>query len=53
VVLIVSGSEQDVALSCDLHANAYVTKPADSGSFIGTIRKINEFFHAVVRPPPA
>jgi CheY-like chemotaxis protein len=53
VVLTVSGAEQDVALSYDLHANAYVTKPADAGSFIATIRKINDFFIAVVRLPPA
>jgi CheY-like chemotaxis protein len=53
VVLTVSGTEQDVALAYDLHANAYVTKPADLGSFVETIRKIDEFFIAVVRLPPA
>jgi CheY-like chemotaxis protein len=53
VVLTVSGAEQDVLCSYDLHANAYVTKPVDLNSFIEAIRKIDEFFITVVRLPPA
>ena len=52
VVLTVSGAEQDVVRSNDLHANAYVTKPVDLGSFLEAIRKIDEFFLSVVRLPP-
>jgi CheY-like chemotaxis protein len=53
VVLTVSGAEEDVVRSYDLHANAYVTKPVDLRSFIEVIRKIDEFFISVVRLPPA
>jgi CheY-like chemotaxis protein len=53
VVLTVSGAEEDVLRSYDLHANAYVTKPIDLGSFLEAIRKIDEFFITVVRLPPA
>jgi CheY-like chemotaxis protein len=53
VVLTISGAEEDVLLSYDLHANAYVTKPVDLDSFLEAIRKIDEFFITVVRLPPA
>jgi CheY-like chemotaxis protein len=53
VMLTVSGAEEDVLRSYDLHANAYVTKPIDLGSFLEAIRKIDEFFISVVRLPPA
>jgi CheY-like chemotaxis protein len=52
VVLTVSGADEDVRRSYDLHANAYVTKPVDLGSFLEAIRKIDEFFLTVVRLPP-
>jgi CheY-like chemotaxis protein len=53
VMSTVSGAEEDVLRSYDLHANAYVTKPIDLGSFLEAIRKIDEFFISVVRLPPA
>jgi CheY-like chemotaxis protein len=53
VMLTVSGAEEDVLRSYDFHANAYVTKPIDLGSFLEAIRKIDEFFISVVRLPPA
>jgi CheY-like chemotaxis protein len=53
VILTVSGAEEDVLRSYDLHANAYVTKPVDLNSFLEAIRKIDEFFITVVRLPPA
>lgn len=53
VMLTVSGAEEDVLRSYDLHANAYVTKPVDLNSFLEAIRKIDEFFITVVRLPPA
>jgi CheY-like chemotaxis protein len=53
VVLTVSGAEEDVLLSYDLHANAYVTKPLDLRGFMEAIRKIDEFFITVVRLPLA
>jgi two-component system, chemotaxis family, response regulator Rcp1 len=53
VMLTVSGAEEDVLRSYDLHANASVTKPVDLGSFLEAIGKIDEFFITVVRLPPA
>jgi CheY-like chemotaxis protein len=51
VVLTTSDSEEDVARSYSLHANAYVTKPVDFDRFIAVVRQIDEFFVSVVRLP--
>jgi CheY-like chemotaxis protein len=51
VVLTASTAEEDVLRSYHLHANAYVTKPVDFEEFTGVIRKIDDFFVAVVRLP--
>jgi CheY-like chemotaxis protein len=51
VVLTTSDSEDDVAKSYSLHANAYVTKPVDFDRFIAAVRQIDEFFVSVVRLP--
>jgi CheY-like chemotaxis protein len=52
VVLTTSDSEADVLKSYKLHANCYITKPVDFDQFIGVVRKIDEFWFAVVRLPP-
>lgn len=51
VVLTTSEAEEDVVRSYSLHANAYVTKPADFDRFIEVVRQIDEFFVEVVRLP--
>lgn len=51
VVLTTSDSEDDIARSYDLHANAYVTKPVDFGGFTQAVRQIDEFFFTIVRLP--
>jgi CheY-like chemotaxis protein len=51
VMLTTSDSEEDVLRSYHLHANAYVTKPVDFEAFTRVIRKIDDFFVAVVRLP--
>jgi CheY-like chemotaxis protein len=51
VVLTASKAEADVVRSYDLHANAFVSKPADLDAFVDAIRKIDEFFVSVVRLP--
>jgi CheY-like chemotaxis protein len=51
VILTTSRSEDDVLRSYSLHANAYVTKPADFEQFMDAIREINNFFVAVVQLP--
>ena len=52
VVLTTSDSEDDIARSYDLHANAYVTKPVDFESFLTAVRQIDDFFLTVARLPP-
>jgi len=51
VVLTTSGAEEDVLLSYQLHANAYVTKPVDFDAFVTAIRQIDDFFITVVARP--
>ena len=51
VVLTTSDSEDDIARSYDLHANAYVTKPVDFSGFTQAVRQIDEFFFTIVRLP--
>jgi CheY-like chemotaxis protein len=53
VVLTGSNAESDIAISYQLHANAYITKPADLTQFADTIRRIDEFFLSVVQLPRA
>ncbi len=51
VVLTTSSSQDDVARSYDLHANAYVTKPVDFDDFSSVVRRIDDFFVAVATLP--
>jgi CheY-like chemotaxis protein len=52
VVLSTSDSEDDIATSYDLQANAFVTKPVDFSSFLSAVRQVDEFFLTVARLPP-
>jgi CheY-like chemotaxis protein len=52
VILTTSAAHEDILRSYQLHANAYVTKPADFERFVHVVRKINEFFVSVVQLPP-
>jgi CheY-like chemotaxis protein len=49
VVLTTSEAEEDVMGSYALHANAYVTKPAEFDRFVEVVRQIERFFGSVVR----
>jgi len=51
IVLSTSASDDDILRSYQLHANAYVTKPSDYDSFVGTIREIDYFFAGVAQLP--
>ncbi|RMD80069.1 MAG: response regulator [Gammaproteobacteria bacterium] len=51
VVLTTSCSEEDVLLSYQLHANCYVTKPADLDQFLETLRSLQGFWLRVARLP--
>ena len=52
VILTTSDSEDDIARSYDLHANAYVTKPVDFESFLNAVRQVDDFFLTVAKLPP-
>lgn len=52
VVLSISKREEDVVLSYNLHANAYITKPIDLQQFLKVVRSIEDFWLTVVRLPP-
>jgi CheY-like chemotaxis protein len=52
VILTTSDSEDDIARSYDLHANAYVTKPVDFDSFLNAVRQVDDFFLTVAKLPP-
>ncbi|SER91441.1 response regulator [Actinokineospora terrae] len=51
VVLTTSAADEDVLSSYSLHANAYVTKPADLDEFLAAVGKVDEFFATTVRLP--
>ena len=51
VVLTTSDSQDDIARSYDLHANAYVTKPVGLESFLTAVRQIDDFFLTVAKLP--
>ncbi|MGD9101656.1 MAG: response regulator [Anaerolineae bacterium] len=52
VVLTTSTAEQDVRKSYGLHANCYVTKPANLDQFVQVIKAIEDFWLTTVRLPP-
>jgi CheY-like chemotaxis protein len=52
VVLSSSGAEQDIANAYSLHANCYLTKPADFGRFKEMIASIESFWFQHVTFPP-
>jgi PAS domain S-box-containing protein len=52
VILTTSSAEEDVLQSYRLHANAYVTKPANVDEFLRAVRIVDEFFGNVAARPP-
>ena len=51
VILTTSSEEKDILTTYDLHANCYITKPADLDCFIEVIRSIEGFWLSVVKLP--
>jgi len=51
IVLTSSASEEDIARSYDLHANAYVQKPVEPAEFIDLGRSFENFWLTFVRLP--
>jgi chemotaxis family two-component system response regulator Rcp1 len=52
VILTTSQAEQDILESYELHANCYVTKPADLAQFMRVIQSIEDFWLTLVKLPP-
>ena len=54
VVLSSSAAEEDIVAAYGLHANCYVTKPADLDRFLAVARGIESFWFSTARlSPPA
>ena len=51
VVLTSSESEEDIAKSYELNANAYLTKPVDFDGFIDIVNRMENFWFKVVKLP--
>jgi CheY-like chemotaxis protein len=51
VVLTTSQAPEDILRSYQLHTNAYLSKPAGFDRFIDAIRKVDEFFLALIQRP--
>ena len=51
VVLTTSTSQEDVQKTYDLHANSYVTKPADLEQFIQVVKSLDDFWFSIVELP--
>jgi CheY-like chemotaxis protein len=51
VVLSASDTEEDVRRSYGLHANCYITKPADRGEFIRAVKSAYDFWLATAKLP--
>lgn len=52
VVLTTSAAEADILRSYDLHANCYVTKPADLEQYMRVIGIMEDFWCGTVKLPP-
>ena len=51
VVLTSSESEEDIAKSYELNANAYLTKPVDFDGFVEIVNRMEDFWFQVVKLP--
>ena len=51
VILTTSKAETDILKSYDSHANAYVTKPVDLDQFTEAVKRIEDFWLAIVKFP--
>jgi CheY-like chemotaxis protein len=51
VVLTVSGAEEDIAKTYQMHANCYIQKPLDLEQFIEVVKSIQNFWVSVVELP--
>ena len=52
VILTVSGAEEDIIKTYNLHANCYITKPVDFDRFLEVVKAIEDFWLVIVKLPP-
>ena len=53
LVLTSSAAERDIRRAYELHANCYLTKPADLEEFIRVVHLIEDFWLSTVKLPPS
>jgi two-component system response regulator len=53
VILTTSTDQDDIRVSYDLHANCFITKPAELNRFVDVVRRIEHFWLEVVELPVA
>jgi two-component system, chemotaxis family, response regulator Rcp1 len=51
IILTTSQAEQDVLKAYGLHANCYITKPADLDQFLRAVQAIEDFWLTIVKLP--
>jgi CheY-like chemotaxis protein len=51
VILTVSGAEEDILKTYDLHANCYIQKPLDLDQFVEVVKSIRDFWLTIVKLP--
>ena len=52
IVLSSSHNPEDVARAYDLHANCYLTKPANFEAFLAVVKTLEYFWVRMAPPPP-
>ncbi|MDF3819573.1 response regulator [Leptospira sp. 96542] len=52
IMLTTSSAERDINLSYEYHANCYITKPVEMGTFMEAIYSIEDFWIQLVKLPP-
>lgn len=52
VVILSSRHPDDIRRSYEMHANAYIVKPADFNGFDDMIKRIDACFLGLIEPPP-
>jgi len=51
VVMTTSDAQLDIRCAYSLHANCYVTKPADFDAYVGLVQSIEEFWLSTAKVP--
>jgi DNA-binding response OmpR family regulator len=52
VILTTSGEERDIAMSYEVGANSFVTKPADFNDLVEIVNNLGEYWFGLVELPP-